>query len=132
MPSCASRSAADHTSTEEIRVMAFRCHSNIAQTGATGLESATSGVTAVRTPFGRVSSSRRNRVTVRLFRVRPYRPRTNGKTERFIRTMLGGYVSTFAHASRVSCRSARKSLAGRRSGKHALERRAIRWLAVCR
>jgi len=25
-------------------------------------------------------------------RTRPYRPRTNGKTERFIRTMLGGWA----------------------------------------
>jgi hypothetical protein len=39
------------------------------ETGATGLEPATSGVTGVRKPFQRVSSSRRNRVTVRLFRV---------------------------------------------------------------
>jgi transposase InsO family protein len=29
---------------------------------------------------------------VRHIRTRPYRPRTNGKAERFIRTMLGGWV----------------------------------------
>src|SRR6266545_5046060 len=38
-------------------------------TGATGLEPATSGVTGVCKPFQRVSSSRRNRVTVGLFRM---------------------------------------------------------------
>ncbi len=29
---------------------------------------------------------------IRHIRTRPYRPRTNGKAERFIRTMLGGWV----------------------------------------
>jgi len=31
-------------------------------------------------------------VRIRHIRTRPYRPRTNGKAERFIRTMLGGWV----------------------------------------
>jgi len=29
---------------------------------------------------------------IRHIRTRPYRPRTNGKAERFIRTMLGGWT----------------------------------------
>jgi transposase InsO family protein len=29
---------------------------------------------------------------IKLLRTRPYRPRTNGKAERFIRTMLGGWA----------------------------------------
>ncbi len=29
---------------------------------------------------------------IRHLRTRPYRPRTNGKAERFIRTMLGGWA----------------------------------------
>jgi len=32
------------------------------------------------------------RLRIRHIRTRPYRPRTNGKAERFIRTMLGGWV----------------------------------------
>lgn len=32
------------------------------------------------------------RLGIRHLRTRPYRPRTNGKAERFIRTMLGGWA----------------------------------------
>ena len=31
-------------------------------------------------------------LSVKQIRTRPYRPRTNGKAERFIRTMLGGWA----------------------------------------
>ena len=38
---------------------------------------------------------------IRHLRTRPYRPQTNGKAERFIRTLLGGwaYAATYAHSA---------------------------------
>jgi transposase InsO family protein len=36
---------------------------------------------------------------VRHLRTRPYRPRTNGKAERFIRTLLGGWAYGAIYAS---------------------------------
>jgi transposase InsO family protein len=39
------------------------------------------------------------RLAIRHLRTRPYRPRTNGKAERFIRTMLGGWAYGAIYAS---------------------------------
>jgi len=43
---------------------------------------------------------------LRHLRTRPYRPRTNGKAERFIRTMLGGWAyGAIYHTSQERCRA---------------------------
>jgi len=39
------------------------------------------------------------RLGLRHIRTRPYRPRTNGKAERFIRTMLGGWAYSVSYHS---------------------------------
>ena len=44
---------------------------------------------------------------VRHLRTRPYRPQTNGKAERFIRTMLGGW----AYTARSTAHSAERTAA---------------------
>jgi transposase InsO family protein len=54
-------------------------------------------VEAVMTDNGSAYRSKKHAIACRLLKVRhrrtrPYRPRTNGKAERFIRTMLGGWA----------------------------------------
>ena len=61
----------------------YRCH---------GIE-----VEAVMTDNGSAYRSKKHAIACRLLKIkhrrtRPYRPRTNGKAERFIRTMLGGWA----------------------------------------
>ena len=43
---------------------------------------------------------------IRHLRTRPYRPRTNGKAERFIRTMLGGWAYGAIYANSTERRAA--------------------------
>ena len=49
---------------------------------------------------------------IKHLRTRPYRPRTNGKAERFIRTLLGGWAYGAIYGSSDE---RQRALAGRRS-----------------
>src|SRR4051794_5702042 len=50
------------------------------------------------------------RLAIKHLRTRPYRPQTNAKAERFIRTLLAGWAYGSAPGSRVERRAARPPL----------------------